>query len=165
MTTSSNDAENLSRIREILLGNQFEAIQAELEKINDDLGSSIKKLENQFLQQKEQFQAKVSDLQSEFSLQTEELSARNNTIDGEIKALRFSVEESLVKISSDFAAVAEELRKQDQSSIQQITRLSSQLSEMDQKMNRLLENTVDKKKLSAVFNQLAMELVKNAEDE
>jgi len=165
MTTTANDAENLSRIREILLGSQLENFENDLLKTKEEVSASLQSLENTIQHLQDQHQLDLQNLTDELLKQTTELSGRITSAANSVQELRLAMESSFERISSKLGEEVAGLKTLIEKNRQLVNEQSMMLAEVELKLTRLQNTSVDKKRLSAVLNQLAMELLKGEEDE
>lgn len=165
MTTTANDAENLSRIREILLGSQLEHFENDLLRTKEELSASMQNLESNIQQLKMQHQLDLQNLTDEFLIKTTGLSDRITSAANNIQELRLAMESSFEKVTSKLEDEVAGLNKLIEKNRQLVNEQSALLTEVELKLTRLQNTTIDKKRLSAVLNQLAMELLKEEDDE
>lgn len=129
------------------------------------MSASLQSLENAIQHLQDQHQLDLQNLTDELLKQTTELSGRITSSANSLQELRLAMESSFERISSKLGEEVAGLNTLIEKNRQLVNEQSTMLTEVELKLTRLQNTSVDKKRLSAVLNQLAMELLKGEEDE
>ncbi len=161
-------AENISRIRDILIGNNLNEFEKRMEKAEIAARQSVESVESQLNRQLSDLRLQLEDLRQQFQimLQKEKEGLQDSLnrqreelvlVDQKIEQLRSEFEESLREIRQWMAEKSESLHQE------QLTQLQEYKKTVAEAIAGVQQSKADRHALAVMFSELAVQLAEKKE--
>jgi len=169
MASQLNDAENLSRIREILFGDEIESVENQVRLVKDEITQIVQRLEqNGQLQQaelKKFVNDKILDMEAVMEVTKTEQNQSHQNLQKELHTLRTRMEASVDEVKVLINSSSEQLKQLNDHSLELIKALNDRLTAMQERVDLLQKSKPEKETLARLFNKLADELLTADKDD
>lgn len=164
MTSHLNDAENLSRIREILLGNQLEAVEDQYQLLKEEVLKAVHQVD-------EKNKANLTDLETSWKEKEEgfirrdgELQKAVTELQNDLGSLRQAMDESYSKLNKQLIGSFEKLQLVQEQQTKELEEQKSRLLALESSVMGLNQSKLDKSTIAQLLNKLANELLTEDHD-
>lgn len=169
MASQVSDAENLSRIREILFGSEIEGIENRVQLVKDEISQIIQQFESEGKQKNQELKRFVDDRLLALERLIEEKNLRQDTrlegLDTELNKIRQHFDNSIDELNKQIESVKTEFQQLNNQNLQLINQLQEREVVMQKEMDLMKKAKVDKNGLADLFNRLAKDLLIVDEDD
>jgi hypothetical protein len=169
MASQLNDAENLSRIREILLGSEIEEVEKRVQLVKDEISQIVQQFESDGQAKHTEIQQlidqKVRDLEQLIELKNTDQEGKVNDVKEDIKEIRQSLEESFAKLNQQMDATSVKFHQMNTQNLQMIEDLKLKWSKQQAEIGEMKKAKMDKKRLADLMAQLSKELLTDEQDD
>lgn len=169
MASQLNDAENLSRIREILLGSEIEEVEKRVQLVKDEISQIVQQFESDGQAKHTEIQQlvdqKVRDLEQLIELKNTDQEGKVNDVKEDIKEIRQSLEESFAKLNQQMDATSVKFHQMNTQNLQMIEDLKLKWSTQQAEIGEMKKAKMDKKRLADLMAQLSKELLTDEQDD
>ncbi|PLX11157.1 MAG: hypothetical protein C0598_08805 [Marinilabiliales bacterium] len=166
MSDKSNETENLSRIKEILFGEDLSSIEERFEKFKLENKASFENIQDEFKQ-------KLLEIEKVLSEQKQNSDSQFKTNDSVLKKLSDKVEKDISDLNLDIikekANIQQTLKKIEENNALQLNHFKDEINKslddikkmMDEKLEDLNSRKADSKIIADLFHSMADKLSSN----
>jgi len=169
MASQLNDAENLSRIREILFGEEMESVENQVRQVKDEITQIVQRLEQNGEEQRTELQKfvnqKISDIESALETSKAEQNDTHQNLQKEVLAFQTQMVESIDRVKNLIKDSSDQMKQLNDHSLELIKTLNDRLTAVQEKVELLDKSKLDKDKLARLFNRLADDLLTADQDD
>ncbi len=168
MASQLNDAENLSRIREILFGDEIESVENQVRLVKDEITQIVQRLEENGEVQRAGLQKFVNEKNSELESLLEKNKAEQHEVhlklQEELQTLQKRLTESVDGVKILIKESTDQMKQMNDHSLELIKVLHERMDALQQKVEVLDHSKLEKEKLARLFNRLADEVLTADQD-
>ncbi len=169
MASQLNDAENLSRIREILFGEEMESVENQVRLVKDEITQIVQRLEQNGQEQRTELQKfvneKISDIESALETSKAEQNDIHQNLQKEVLAFQTQMVESIDVVKNLIKDSSDQMKQLNDHSLELIKTLNDRLTAVQEKVELIDKSKLEKEKLARLFNRLADDLLTADQDD